>query len=102
MTSISSMTSVASSATSIVTPSNSTTDSARASASGKRSRAIGPPTRRIDMPKFHLILENVGGKLDERVTDDVDEAELVTAVTDFALDIGSFRDGDIIRIVEES
>lgn len=52
------------------------------------------------MPKFHLILENVAGKLDERVTEYIDEAELCTAVIDFATDINSFRDGDVIRIVE--
>jgi hypothetical protein len=54
--------------------------------------------------KYHVILENVAGKLDERVVTvtptNIDDPELTEAVIDFILEIGTLRDGDVIRIVE--
>jgi len=50
--------------------------------------------------RYHIILENVVGKLDERVVTVNDDPELTEAVVDFIHDVGSLRDGDVIRIVE--
>lgn len=55
---------------------------------------------RDDQMRYHVILENVAGKLDERVVTVNDDPELTEAVVDFILDVGSLRDGDVIRIVE--
>jgi hypothetical protein len=49
--------------------------------------------------QYRIILENVAGKLDEQHFDG-DTAELAQAIVNFILDVGSFRDGDVIRIVE--
>ena len=49
--------------------------------------------------KYHVILENVAGKLDERVVEVNDDPELTEAVVDWILEIGSLRAGDVIRIV---
>ena len=48
---------------------------------------------------FHIILENIGGKLDERVVTVNDDPELTEAVVDFIQEL-TLRDGDVIRIVE--
>lgn len=53
------------------------------------------------MPKYQIILENTAGKLDERIVE-ADDAELCEHMIDFVTDIGSFRDGDVIRVVEKS
>jgi hypothetical protein len=50
--------------------------------------------------RYHVILENIAGKLDERVVTVNDDPELTEAVIDFIHDVGSLRDGDVIRIVE--
>lgn len=52
--------------------------------------------------RYHLILENVAGKLDERFVDVRDDSspELAEAIAEFARDISLFRDGDKIRVVE--
>ncbi|WFU19450.1 hypothetical protein [Bradyrhizobium sp. CB3481] len=52
------------------------------------------------MAKFHIIVENVAGKLDERIVD-ADGAELPEQVSDFVHEVCSLRDGDVIRIVEK-
>jgi hypothetical protein len=50
--------------------------------------------------KYHIILENVAGKLDENIVIVSNEDDLVDAVADFVSSIGMLRDGDVIRIVE--
>ncbi len=51
--------------------------------------------------KYRIILENVGGKLDDRSVNVNDDPELLEQVIDFLTEIGSLRDGDTIRIIEE-
>lgn len=53
------------------------------------------------MTKYQIILENTAGKLDERIVE-ADDAELCEQISDFVFEIGSFRDGDVIRVVEKS
>ena len=50
--------------------------------------------------KYHIIFENVAGKLDESIVTVKDEVALCAAVIDFVWEIGTLHDGDVIRIVE--
>jgi hypothetical protein len=49
--------------------------------------------------RYHVILTNVDGKLDERFVDVNDDPELTEAVVDFVHELGSLRAGDVIQIV---
>lgn len=51
------------------------------------------------MAKFIITLKNIGGELDKREFEG-DEDDLASAIADFVLEIGNFRDGDTICIAE--